>query len=108
MYCIHYYSTGWIDISNLSAKVPQINNSIFVKILKLPGDQSNKLFNKQKLTAIGLINTQSHPQSHLQNHSSTNNIHTPIKKVVIPTTPKSIIPISPKNEAMRNHNLIDF
>lgn len=37
---------GWIDISNLLAKVPIINNSIFVKILKLPGDRENKLFNK--------------------------------------------------------------
>jgi hypothetical protein len=64
------------DFSNLSAKVPQINNSISVNILKLPGDQSNKLFNKQKLSAISLINTQNHPQ----NHSSITNIHTPTKK----------------------------
>jgi hypothetical protein len=46
---------GWIDISNLSAKIPMINNSIFIKILKLPGDKENKIFNKQKLAAIGLI-----------------------------------------------------
>ena len=38
--CTHslHLSIGWIDISNLLAKVPIINNTIFVKILTLPHD----------------------------------------------------------------------
>lgn len=46
---------GWIDISNLLAKVPMIGNSIFVKILKIEDDRHNKLFCRDKLRAVGLI-----------------------------------------------------
>ena len=49
------HRVGWIDISKLLAKVPIIGNSIYVKILVLPSDNDNKLFNKEKLKAIGLI-----------------------------------------------------
>ena len=32
-----------------------IDNNVFVKILQIPGDEDNKLFNREKLKAIGLI-----------------------------------------------------
>lgn len=40
------FRIGWIDISNLLAKVPIINGNIYVKILTIPSDKENKLFNK--------------------------------------------------------------
>lgn len=49
------FSTGWIDISNLLSKVPMIGNNIYVKILKIPSDNDNKLFTREKLTNIGII-----------------------------------------------------
>lgn len=55
MYGIAYHRVGWIDISKLLAKVPIIGNSIYVKILVLPSDKENKLFSKDKLKAIGLL-----------------------------------------------------
>ena len=32
-----------------------IDNNVFVKILQIPGDEENKLFNREKRKAIGLI-----------------------------------------------------
>ena len=55
MYTFSYFRIGWIDISNLLAKVPIINNAIFVKILKLKEHKHNKLFSVDKLKAVGLV-----------------------------------------------------
>lgn len=35
--------------------MPIVGGNIYVKVLRLPGDQENKLFNKEKLKAIGLL-----------------------------------------------------
>lgn len=49
--------------------MPIVNNNIFVKILQLPHDDHNKLFNKEKLTAIGLID----PKNGVHNYNNNNN-----------------------------------
>lgn len=37
--------SGWIDINNLTAKVPLIAGSVYVKILKVKSNAHNKMFN---------------------------------------------------------------
>ena len=80
---LYLFRIGWIDISNLLAKVPIVNNNIFVKILQLPHDDHNKLFNKDKLTAIGLID----PRNGVSNNNNNSNGHPkPPPKIPVQTT----------------------
>jgi len=46
---------SWIDINNFSAKVPQINGVIYMKILKLKESYQNKLFTIEKLKKADII-----------------------------------------------------
>jgi hypothetical protein len=85
-------SVGWIDISNLSAKVPLINNTIFVKILRIPDDQHNKLFNRQKLKAIGMFDSQ-----HLHSSNSVGSLPKPSTVATPKTDPRPT----------HNNNIID-
>ena len=48
---------AWIDINNLAAKVPQVNGSVFVKILKVQNTQMNKLFHIEKLRKADIVQT---------------------------------------------------
>jgi hypothetical protein len=53
---------GWIDINNLTAKVPTVNGAIHLKILKLKDQSHNKLFHIDKLkkAEIVKINSDNH------------------------------------------------
>ena len=51
--------------------MPIVNNNIFVKILQIPQDDHNKLFNKDKLTAIGLIDPKN--GVNINNNNNINN-----------------------------------
>lgn len=63
--------------------MPIVNNNIFVKILQLPHDDHNKLFNKEKLTAIGLID----PKNGLNtNNNNSNGQPKPAPKISVNTT----------------------
>ena len=46
---------AWIDINNIAAKVPQVNGSIYMKILKLKDPSHNKLFHLEKLRKAEII-----------------------------------------------------
>jgi hypothetical protein len=43
---------AWIDISNYNAKVPLVNNAVYIKILELPNEGLSKIYNKAKLQAV--------------------------------------------------------
>jgi hypothetical protein len=57
--CTHYsyLRAGWIDINNLTAKVPLVGSSVYVKILKVKSNAHNKMFNLEKLARVGLGNS---------------------------------------------------
>ncbi len=40
-------SKAWIDISNLNAKPPIVNKSIYMKVLELPSDGLSKIHNNR-------------------------------------------------------------
>ena len=53
-----------------------INNSIFIKILKIKDHQYNKLFSKDKLKAVGLID----PKTDIKAQNVPKANHTPKKQ----------------------------
>jgi hypothetical protein len=55
---------GWIDINNLGAKVPQVNGSIYIKILKTKDQNQSKLFHIEKLKKAEIIKSHSHSNNH--------------------------------------------
>ena len=55
---------GWIDINNLGAKVPQVNDSIYIKILKTRDQNQSKLFHIEKLKKAEIIKSHSHLHNH--------------------------------------------
>ena len=59
---------GWIDINNLGAKVPQVNGSIYIKILKTKEANQSKLFHIEKLKKAEIIKTHSHSNNHAHQH----------------------------------------
>lgn len=84
--------TAWIDINNLKAKVPQINGSVFIKILKLREPQHNKLFHAEKLKRAEIIKgTNLHQNGH--DHA----VHSAPKDYVHPQPHPKPNPIQPHN-----------
>jgi len=79
-------SLSWIDINNLGAKVPQVNGSIYIKILKTKDQNQSKLFPIEKLKKAEIIKSHSYSNNHAHQHvhsapkvvhgdSSTHNNH---------------------------------
>jgi len=59
---------GWIDINNLGAKVPQVNGSIYIKILKTKEANQSKLFHIEKLKKAEIIKSHSYSNNHAHQH----------------------------------------
>lgn len=68
-----------------------VGNNVFVKVLELPSDGENKLFNKEKLKAIGLIDPrgstpvkiqpqQQQSNNYINNNSNNSKTATPVQK----------------------------
>jgi len=64
---------GWIDINNLTAKVPTVNGAIHLKILKLKDQSHNKLFHIDKLKKAEIVKIT--PEQHFQ--SAPKQAHSP-------------------------------
>ena len=64
---------GWIDINNLTAKVPTVNGAIHLKILKLKDQSHNKLFHIDKLKKAEIVKIT--PEQHFQ--STPKQAHSP-------------------------------
>lgn len=56
-------SHGWLDISNFNAKVPLINNAVYMKILETPNQNCSRIYNQANL---GKVLPENKPQSGYQ------------------------------------------
>lgn len=65
-------SHGWLDISNFNAKVPLINNAVYMKVLEIPLNGS-KIYNETTLNRIfrkdDPTKKQLNSKSHIKSHS---------------------------------------
>ncbi len=90
---------GWIDINNLGAKVPQVNGSIYIKILKTKETNQSKLFHIEKLKKADIIKSHSHSNNHTHQY-----VHSAPKPANVEHNPPRVPSSNNKQNGSNIHN----